>query len=60
MYGQNEVVKDLIAARCSTGRPLFFEVAMSVCTIWKIWVSMTFIKIATFSSSVPQKRPASG
>ena len=27
VYGQNEVVKDLIAARRSTGRPLFFEVA---------------------------------
>ena len=27
VYGQNEVVKDLIAARCSTGRPLLFEVA---------------------------------
>jgi len=26
VYGQNEVVKDLIAARCSTGRPLHFEV----------------------------------
>ena len=26
VYGQNEVVKDLIAARCATGRPLFFEV----------------------------------
>jgi p-hydroxybenzoate 3-monooxygenase len=27
IYGQNEVVKDLIAARVATGRPLFFEVA---------------------------------
>jgi p-hydroxybenzoate 3-monooxygenase len=27
VYGQNEVVKDLIAARESTGRPLLFEVA---------------------------------
>jgi p-hydroxybenzoate 3-monooxygenase len=27
VYGQNEVVKDLIAARCSTGRPLMFEVS---------------------------------
>ncbi len=27
VYGQNEVVKDLIAARCSTGRPLLFEVS---------------------------------
>ena len=27
VYGQNEVVKDLIAARCSTGRPLMFDVA---------------------------------
>src|SRR6185436_570665 len=27
VYGQNEVVKDLIAARRSTGRPLVFEVA---------------------------------
>jgi p-hydroxybenzoate 3-monooxygenase len=27
VYGQNEVVKDLIAARTSTGRPLLFEVA---------------------------------
>jgi len=26
VYGQNEVVKDLIAARCATGRPLHFEV----------------------------------
>jgi len=26
VYGQNEVVKDLIAARCATGRPLLFEV----------------------------------
>ena len=26
VYGQNEVVKDLIAARCVTGRPLYFEV----------------------------------
>ena len=26
VYGQNEVVKDLIAARCGTGRPLYFEV----------------------------------
>jgi p-hydroxybenzoate 3-monooxygenase len=26
VYGQNEVVKDLIAARCATGRPLYFEV----------------------------------
>jgi len=26
IYGQNEVVKDLIAARCATGRPLHFEV----------------------------------
>jgi p-hydroxybenzoate 3-monooxygenase len=25
IYGQNEVVKDLIAARVATGRPLFFE-----------------------------------
>ena len=25
VYGQNEVIKDLIAARCSTGRPLYFE-----------------------------------
>src|SRR5690242_19969862 len=25
VYGQNEMVKDLIAARCSTGRPLYFE-----------------------------------
>jgi p-hydroxybenzoate 3-monooxygenase len=25
VYGQNEVVKDLIAARCATGRPLYFE-----------------------------------
>jgi len=27
VYGQNEVVKDLIAARCSAGRPLLFEVS---------------------------------
>jgi p-hydroxybenzoate 3-monooxygenase len=27
IYGQNEVVKDLIAARTGTGRPLHFEVA---------------------------------
>jgi p-hydroxybenzoate 3-monooxygenase len=27
VYGQNEVVKDLIAARVATGRPLLFEVA---------------------------------
>jgi p-hydroxybenzoate 3-monooxygenase len=27
VYGQNEVVKDLIAARRSTGRPLLFEVS---------------------------------
>ena len=27
VYGQNEVVKDLIAAREATGRPLYFEVA---------------------------------
>jgi len=27
VYGQNEVVKDLIGARISTGRPLFFEVS---------------------------------
>ncbi len=27
VYGQNEVVKDLIAARCRTGRPLLFEVS---------------------------------
>ena len=27
VYGQNEVVKDLIAARTSTGRPLLFEAA---------------------------------
>ena len=27
VYGQNEVVKDLIAARAATGRPLLFEVA---------------------------------
>jgi p-hydroxybenzoate 3-monooxygenase len=27
VYGQNEIVKDLIAARCSTGRPLLFEVS---------------------------------
>jgi len=27
VYGQNEVVKDLIAARFSTGRPLHFEVS---------------------------------
>ncbi len=27
VYGQNEVVKDLIAARLATGRPLLFEVA---------------------------------
>ncbi len=26
VYGQNEVVKDLIAARCASGRPLHFEV----------------------------------
>ena len=26
VYGQNEVVKDLIHARCRTGRPLLFEV----------------------------------
>ena len=26
VYGQNEVVKDLIAIRCATGRPLYFEV----------------------------------
>lgn len=25
IYGQNEVVKDLIAARCATGRPLHYE-----------------------------------
>jgi p-hydroxybenzoate 3-monooxygenase len=25
VYGQNEVVKDLMAARCATGRPLYFE-----------------------------------
>ena len=25
VYGQNEVVKDLISARCATGRPLYFE-----------------------------------
>jgi p-hydroxybenzoate 3-monooxygenase len=27
IYGQHEVIKDLIAARVATGRPLFFEVA---------------------------------
>jgi len=27
VYGQNELVKDLMAARCATGRPLHFEVA---------------------------------
>jgi p-hydroxybenzoate 3-monooxygenase len=27
IYGQNEVVKDLIAARCATGRPLLYEAA---------------------------------
>jgi p-hydroxybenzoate 3-monooxygenase len=27
VYGQNEVVKDLIAARVATGRPLYFDVA---------------------------------
>ena len=27
IYGQNELVKDLIAARAKTGRPLFFEVS---------------------------------
>src|SRR5215467_4816342 len=27
VYGQNEVVKDLIAARSATGRPLLFDVA---------------------------------
>src|SRR5881394_1712777 len=27
VYGQNEVVKDLIAARFGTGRPLLFEVS---------------------------------
>jgi len=27
VYGQNEVVKDLITARCSTGRTLLFEVS---------------------------------
>jgi p-hydroxybenzoate 3-monooxygenase len=27
VYGQNEVVKDLIAARCATGRPLYFDCA---------------------------------
>src|SRR4051812_42301353 len=27
VYGQNEVVKDLIEARLSTGRPLYFEAA---------------------------------
>jgi p-hydroxybenzoate 3-monooxygenase len=26
VYGQNEVVRDLIAARCATGQPLYFEV----------------------------------
>ena len=26
IYGQNEVVKDLIAARCATGRPLHYQV----------------------------------
>jgi p-hydroxybenzoate 3-monooxygenase len=26
VYGQNELVKDLIAARCTTGRPIHFEV----------------------------------
>src|SRR6516165_10401516 len=26
IYGQNEVVKDLIAARCATGRPLYYGV----------------------------------
>jgi p-hydroxybenzoate 3-monooxygenase len=26
VYGQNELVKDLIAARCATDRPLYFEV----------------------------------
>lgn len=26
VYGQNEVVRDLISARCATGRPLYFEV----------------------------------
>jgi p-hydroxybenzoate 3-monooxygenase len=32
VYGQNEVVKDLIAARESTGRPLLFEAAgVTVC-----------------------------
>src|SRR5690242_17706392 len=25
VYGQNEMVKDLIATRCSTGRPLYFQ-----------------------------------
>jgi p-hydroxybenzoate 3-monooxygenase len=27
IYGQNEIVKDLIAARCAEGRPLYFEAA---------------------------------
>jgi p-hydroxybenzoate 3-monooxygenase len=27
IYGQNEIVKDLIAARCAAGRPLYFEAA---------------------------------
>src|SRR5215469_17841051 len=26
IYGQNELVKDLIAARCATGRPLYYGV----------------------------------
>src|SRR5262245_15492078 len=27
VYGQNEIVKDLVGARCSTGKPLLFEVS---------------------------------
>ena len=27
IYGQTEIVKDLIAARLETGRPLLFEVS---------------------------------
>ena len=27
IYGQNEIVRDLISARCATGQPLYFEAA---------------------------------
>jgi p-hydroxybenzoate 3-monooxygenase len=48
VYGQNEVVKDLIAARCSTGRPLMFEVAdVSVHNLESVHPKIRFTKDET-------------